>query len=191
MIPVSMKPNTAAPVAIPRWEEKQAGSGKRLRVTVLLDATPIDPAAVKLRAWDRAFLLDSLSSLASPASVRIRASGRLQPRSTARGFPAGSIRWARFPQTFTGAARRRAGNCCLSSSRAATGLVGTAGEPREWRGERKRTPGCGDFSGTSNAHHAASSGRAVDRSHSPEGLNFSTSNTFRRRVTIIPIPFTI
>lgn len=63
VIPVSMKPNTAAPVAIPRWEEKQAAAGKRLRVTVLLDAAPIDPASLKLRAWDRAFLLDSLSSL--------------------------------------------------------------------------------------------------------------------------------
>lgn len=62
-IPVSMKPNTAAPVGIPHWEEKEAALGKPLRVTVLLDAAPIDPAALKLRAWDRAFLLDSLSSL--------------------------------------------------------------------------------------------------------------------------------
>jgi hypothetical protein len=62
-IPVSMKPNTAAPIAIPRWDEQQAAPGKRLRVTVLLDAAPIDPASLKLRAWDRAFLLDSLFSL--------------------------------------------------------------------------------------------------------------------------------
>ncbi len=62
-IPISMKPNTAAPVAVPRFEREISGNRRSARVTVLLDAAPIKPSAFNLRAWDRAFLLDSLSSL--------------------------------------------------------------------------------------------------------------------------------
>jgi hypothetical protein len=51
-------------------------SGKGLRVTVLLDAAPMNLRNPALRAWDRAFLLGSLSSLLKQipcASVRLRA----------------------------------------------------------------------------------------------------------------------
>ena len=41
----------------------QAKAGKGTALTVLLNAAPLYPWARKLRAWDRAFLLDSLSSL--------------------------------------------------------------------------------------------------------------------------------
>ena len=36
---------------------------QRLRLTILLDAVPMNPRSLKLRAWDRAFLLDSISSV--------------------------------------------------------------------------------------------------------------------------------
>jgi hypothetical protein len=51
-------------------------NGKGLRVTVLLDAAPLNPRNPALRAWDRALLLGSLSSLLKQipcASVRLRA----------------------------------------------------------------------------------------------------------------------
>lgn len=71
---VTMKPDSAAGLGVPVWKpdavEREAG----VRLTVLLDAAPIDPYALKLRAWDRAFLLDSLSSLLhhiSPSSTRV------------------------------------------------------------------------------------------------------------------------
>lgn len=58
-----MKPDTVAPVSTRPWDGKSVADGKRVRVTVLLDAAPTNPYAQKLHAWDRAFLLDSLSSL--------------------------------------------------------------------------------------------------------------------------------
>ena len=54
---------------------KMDTSGKGLRVTVLLDAAPLNPRTPALRAWDRAFLLGSLTSLLKQipcASVRLR-----------------------------------------------------------------------------------------------------------------------
>ncbi len=62
-IPISMKPNSAAAITVPQFEREISPDRRGGRVTVLLDAAPINPSAVSLRAWDRAFLLDSLSSL--------------------------------------------------------------------------------------------------------------------------------
>lgn len=61
--PFTIKPNTAASTAIPPWHGHEESAGRNLRVTVLLDAAPVFPFALKLRAWDRAFLLSSLASL--------------------------------------------------------------------------------------------------------------------------------
>jgi hypothetical protein len=62
-VPAVLEANTVAPFGVHLWEGKSAGAGKGLRLTVLLDAAPVDPRAPKLRAWDQEFLLDSLSSL--------------------------------------------------------------------------------------------------------------------------------
>jgi hypothetical protein len=56
-----MQPNTLAPLSAAPLPPKPGERGAQL--TVLIDAAPLNPSSVKLRAWDRAFLLDSLSSL--------------------------------------------------------------------------------------------------------------------------------
>ncbi len=51
-----------SPVVFPPWEGT-TDDGTGLHLTVLLDAAPKNPYSMHLRAWDRAFLLGSLSSL--------------------------------------------------------------------------------------------------------------------------------
>ena len=58
----AMKPGSVAAISVPPWEGTSS-EGKGLRLTVLLDAAPMYPFSKSLRAWDRAFLLGSLSSL--------------------------------------------------------------------------------------------------------------------------------
>lgn len=61
-VPLALEPGTVAPMTILPWKgasENVAGT----RVSVLLDAAPIFPFAQKLRAWDRSFLLTTLSSV--------------------------------------------------------------------------------------------------------------------------------
>ena len=73
--PVALAPNTAAAYPLSSWEGKSDGvAPPGSRLTILLDAAPMIPSSMKLRAWDRAFLLDSLTSLLrqTPAeSVRL------------------------------------------------------------------------------------------------------------------------
>lgn len=72
---LTLAPNTVSPYPLYSWEgepKKIARPGWRL--TILLDAAPMMPRSDKLRAWDRAFLLDALTSLLrqTPAeSVRL------------------------------------------------------------------------------------------------------------------------
>jgi hypothetical protein len=69
----ALAPGSIAALRLPEWRAASTAPAT-LRLTVLLDASPINPYALKLRAWDRAFLLDSLSSLISQvpsASVRL------------------------------------------------------------------------------------------------------------------------
>ena len=61
--PLTVKPYTAVSTAVPPWHGHPEGTGDGPRITVFLDAAPIFPFALKLRAWDRAFLLTSLASL--------------------------------------------------------------------------------------------------------------------------------
>ena len=73
---VSVPAGTVIPMRVRPWPIKMDASGKGLRLTVLLDAAPLDTRNPALRAWDRAFLLGSLSSLLKQipcASVRLRA----------------------------------------------------------------------------------------------------------------------
>jgi len=80
---VAVPPSTVIPLGVRPWPIKIDTSGKGLRLTVLLDAAPLNPRTPALRAWDRAFLLGSLSSLLKQipcASVRMRAFNLEQQR---------------------------------------------------------------------------------------------------------------
>jgi hypothetical protein len=58
------------------WSDNPEIREKGPKIDVLLDAAPLFPKALSLRAWDRAFLLNSLSSLLRtlhPESVRVTA----------------------------------------------------------------------------------------------------------------------
>lgn len=60
--PVSMQPNTVEALSFPAWTHNV--SDKNLnRLTVLIDAAPIHTGSTRLRAWDRAFLVEALSSV--------------------------------------------------------------------------------------------------------------------------------
>jgi len=58
-----LKPGALAGMRHPFWEADEKSATSPYRITVLLDAAPINPLSMKLRAWDRAFLLNSLYSL--------------------------------------------------------------------------------------------------------------------------------
>lgn len=76
MVKVAMTPNMAASASVQFWSDNGEGHEKGPRIDVLLDAAPVFPKALSLRAWDRAFLLNSLSSLLRtlhPDSVRLTA----------------------------------------------------------------------------------------------------------------------
>jgi hypothetical protein len=76
MVKAAMAPNTAASASILFWSDNSEVRDKGPRIDVLLDAAPVFPKALSLRAWDRAFLLNSLSSLLRtlhPESVRLTA----------------------------------------------------------------------------------------------------------------------
>ena len=60
-VPLALKPLTVAPLATESWDGKLDPKGVRL--SVLLDAAPMNSFGVKLHAWDRAFLLQALASL--------------------------------------------------------------------------------------------------------------------------------
>ncbi len=69
----TMAPNTLAPLTISPIPDKTV-QDNRMPLTVLLNAAPLNPWSSRLRAWDRAFLLDSLASLLrglSYTSVRV------------------------------------------------------------------------------------------------------------------------
>ncbi len=60
---LSLPPNTATPLDSWGWDGKLADKSRGVRLTVLLDAVPMNRRMSKLYAWDRAFLLQSLASL--------------------------------------------------------------------------------------------------------------------------------
>lgn len=72
---VAIPPRTVVPMVAHTSPIKLDTSGKGLRVSILLNAAPLDPRSATLRAEDRAFLLGSLSSMVRKvpcASVRLR-----------------------------------------------------------------------------------------------------------------------
>lgn len=73
---VSVPAGTVIPIEERPRPIQMDTSGKGLRLTILLDAAPLNPRSPSLRAEDRAFLLGSLSSVLKQipcASVRLRA----------------------------------------------------------------------------------------------------------------------
>jgi hypothetical protein len=60
-VPLTLKPQTVAPLLSETWNGQLDAKG--VRVTLLLHASPMDPFAAKLYAWDRGFLLQALASL--------------------------------------------------------------------------------------------------------------------------------
>jgi hypothetical protein len=71
----------------------------RLNLTILLNAAPMDPYATKLRAWDRALLLDSLASLLKQVgfkSVRVVAFNLDQQREVFRDSSFDQTSWSKL-----------------------------------------------------------------------------------------------
>lgn len=87
MVKAAMSPNTAASASVSFWTDNPENREKGPRIDVLLDAAPLFPRSLSLRAWDRAFLLNSLSSLLRtlhPSSVRLVAFNLDQQREVFR-----------------------------------------------------------------------------------------------------------
>lgn len=81
-VPLALPPYTATEIMFPPWDGQLASRGG-LRVTILLDAAPMNPSESKLRPWDRAFLLESLLSVLRQtpcSSVRLAAFNLEQQR---------------------------------------------------------------------------------------------------------------
>lgn len=60
-VPLALQRGAVVPLARESWDGKLDPKG--IRVTILLDAAPINPSSPVLHAWDRAFLLQMLASL--------------------------------------------------------------------------------------------------------------------------------
>lgn len=74
-VSLALPPHTASEIMFTPWDGKLSSRGG-LRVTILLNAAPINPLESKLRPWDRAFLLESVMSLLRQtpcSSVRLAA----------------------------------------------------------------------------------------------------------------------
>jgi hypothetical protein len=82
-VQLAVSPGSVIPMGVRPWPITMDKSGRGLRLTVLLDAAPLNPRTPALRAWDRAFLLGSLSTLLKQIpcdSVRLRAFNLEQQR---------------------------------------------------------------------------------------------------------------
>lgn len=103
-IPVVSAPRTVSPVTLPLWQGPQANGG--LRVTVLLDASPIgNPRASRLHARDRVEYLQLLSSLLGQTpcrSVRLVAFNLNQQRVVFRSESFNSSGFAKLNRALRG-----------------------------------------------------------------------------------------
>lgn len=61
--------NSVSAISTPPWQGARRPVDDERQLTVLLDAAPLIHSSLKLRAWDRAFLLGSLSSLLRQAGA--------------------------------------------------------------------------------------------------------------------------
>ncbi|HEX4232047.1 MAG TPA: hypothetical protein VHZ07_25490 [Bryobacteraceae bacterium] len=93
---LTVKPNTVGPLFISRWNGRLRGPRQGLRLSVLLDATPIVQYARRLYPQDRILLLDSLYSLlkeAACSSVQLIAFNLDQQQEVFRDSHFGRVGW--------------------------------------------------------------------------------------------------
>ena len=62
-VQVTTEPFTATSISARPWPDQKTRPPNGTRLTILVDAAPVNPRSLKLRAWDRTFLLDSVSSV--------------------------------------------------------------------------------------------------------------------------------
>lgn len=86
-VQLAVQPLTVEAINQRSWDTTISWEKGRLHLTILLDAAPINPYQSRLRAWDRAFLLESLYSLLRQTphnSVRLIAFNLEQQREISR-----------------------------------------------------------------------------------------------------------
>ena len=96
-VEVAMAPGTVAPMLANLWRGERADARSASRLTIILDAAPMNHYSLKLRAWDRALLLDSLSSVLThtrSSSVRLVAVNLDQQREIFRDEAFGEKSWS-------------------------------------------------------------------------------------------------
>ncbi|HZS52760.1 MAG TPA: hypothetical protein VFA65_00045 [Bryobacteraceae bacterium] len=96
--PVSIQPNTVEALTFPAWEHPVSERNLN-RLAVLIDAVPMRADSTRLRAWDRAFLIEALSSvlkLLPSNSVRLVAFNLDQQREVFRSDDFNSHEEQRF-----------------------------------------------------------------------------------------------
>jgi hypothetical protein len=98
-VQVTMPPAMVTPMASRPWKGERGDSPSVSRLTIILDAAPMNPYSLRLRAWDRALLLDSLSSLLMHTrshSVRVVAMNMDQQREVFRDDDFAPQDWSRL-----------------------------------------------------------------------------------------------
>lgn len=86
-VPEAIPAHTVRPIQLLPWDGKLDLGATGIRVTVLMDVAPINPYVFKMRAWDRSFLMASLSSVLQQtpcAAVRLIAFNLQQQREVFR-----------------------------------------------------------------------------------------------------------
>jgi hypothetical protein len=135
----ALKPGTVTGMREPFWDRSMANTDSPYRITVLMDAAPVNPSGVKLRPWDRAFLLNSLYSLVRrvpAAQVRLVAFNLDQQREVFRQDELDRFTFVKLAQALTdlelGTVSRQTLEQRQGWSNVLAGLVEreTAGTPR-------------------------------------------------------------
>lgn len=96
-VEVIMPPATVTAMSPKRWTGERGDSPLLSRLTIILDAAPMNHYSLKLRAWDRALLLDSLASVLTQTrsrSVRLVAMNLDQQREIFRDDDFGEKDWS-------------------------------------------------------------------------------------------------
>jgi hypothetical protein len=62
-VPLAIEANTVLPVTLMPWNGTPVSDNSGLRLTILMHAAPMNQRSVKLYAWDRLFLLETLLSV--------------------------------------------------------------------------------------------------------------------------------
>ena len=96
LVQLTMPPATVAPMLPKPWKGDRGDSRSISRLTIILDAAPMNHYSLRLRAWDRALLLDSLASVLTQTrsrSVRLVAMNLDQQREIFRDEDFGEKAW--------------------------------------------------------------------------------------------------